>query len=123
MKSVIFLGVTIIIDGKVDVNQYDLGAVTLECQGRSYIVDVVESSSEFANGQTVIECKVAVDTETFDETHTKYDLLPEDFFNKDLKASIYIGGEYEEEPESQTLFVKFESPVGGMTKAVDLTLE
>lgn len=120
MKSVIFLGVTIIIDGKVDVNQYDLGAVTLECKGRSYIVDVVESSSEFANGQTVIEAKVAVDKETFDETHTKYDLLPEDFFNKDFKGMVYIGCEYDEEPESQTLFIQFD---GGLTKAVDLTID
>ena len=120
MNTVNFLNVTIIIDGEVEVSQYDLGDVTLECEGRSYMLDIVESNSQFINGQTVIECKVAVDTETFDETHTKYDLLPEDFFNKDFKASIYIGGEYEEEPETQTLFVKFD---GGLTKAVNLTLE
>ena len=121
MKSVKFLGVTINIDGNVDVNQYDLGGVTLECKGRSYMLDVVKSDSQFINGETIIECELAEDRETL--TDSKYDLLPEDFFNKDFKAMIYIGCEYDDQPESQTLFVKFESGEGGMTKAVDLTLD
>ena len=121
MNTVKFLGVTINIDGEVDVTQYDLGAVTLECQGRSYMVDIVKSNSQFINGETIIECEVAEDRETL--TECKYDLKPEDFFNKYFKAMVYIGCEYNDEPEHQTLFVKFESPVGGMTKAVDLALE
>jgi hypothetical protein len=118
MKTVKFLNVTIIVDGEVDVNQYDLGGVTLECNGRSYMVDIVKSNSLFINGGTIIECEVAEDRETL--TESNYDLLPEDFFNKDFKAMVYIGCEYEVEPESQTLFVQFE---GGMTKAVDLALD
>jgi hypothetical protein len=121
MKAVKFLGVTIVIDGIVYVTQYDLGSVTLECQGRTYMLDIVKSSSEFINGETVIECKLAEDRETL--TDSKYDLLPEDFFNKDLKGTVFIGNDYETDPESQTLFVKFESAEGGMTKAIDLELE
>jgi hypothetical protein len=121
MDSVKFLGVTIIIDGKVDVSQYDLGTVTLECEERSYIVDVVSSDSLFHNNKTIIECQVEKNDDMFEEGEiTFHDLLPEDFFNKNLKGTIFIGSEYEKEPESQTLFIQFD---GGLTKVIKLELE
>jgi hypothetical protein len=116
MKNVEFLKVEICFPHEVDHLQYDLGAVILEREGRSYILDVVET---ILHGDS-FECKLAVDTETFDETHTKYDLKPLDLFASDLKATIYIGEDnYDVIPESMTLFVK----VNECTKAIDLKNE
>lgn len=116
METVNFLRVSIIIDEIIDICEIDLGAVTLTCENREYIVDITESEFTYLNGQTIIECKLREDREVFFES--KYDLLPEDFFNGNLKARIYIGCDYE--TVSQTLFIQFE---GGLTKAINLIVE
>ena len=119
MKGIEFLNVSIIIDEIIDIDEIDLGAITLTCDNREYIVDIVESDFTFINNQTIVKCKVTEDRELFSEC--KYDLLPEDFINSNLQATIYVGYDDElMETESQTLFIKFE---GGLTKAINLILE
>lgn len=119
MDGVKFLSVMVNIDGYVDCNQYDFGAVRLECENRSYILGVVSSMSEQTDGCTIIGLKLEVDKEIFDETHTKYDLTIYDLYDSNLKATLYIGEECYDMPEHMTLFVK----IGDCTKAIDLTIE
>lgn len=118
MKTVTFIGVTILIDGKVDTTQYDLGAIRLQCENRGYILDIIESNISYQNGITNIDCKLSEDRKLFKECN--YDLLPEDFFNSKLISTIYIGNDYTIEPMSRTLFIKFD---GGLTKAIELINE
>lgn len=99
----------IVIDGDVEANRYDLGAVTLECEDRSYILDATSSYINKENGKTTFDTKVEVDKETFDESYSRYDLKTADLFSPKLKATIFIGHEYEVEPESMTLLVTLES--------------
>ena len=121
MENVEFLGVALRVDGHIDLCQYGMGSVELKCEGRSYILDIVSSvSTHIDEGFTIIECTIEVDKETFDETYTKYDLTISDLHSSDLKATIFIGDEYEEEPYTMTLFLKIN---GTLTKAIDLTNE
>jgi len=101
--------VEITIEGEVPANQYDLGAVTLTCEDRSYILDVVSSNSYRENGKTFIDAKAVEDKETFDEMASKYDLKIEDLFSPKLKGIIYIGSEYEVEPLKMVLKVTLPS--------------
>ena len=104
--------VEITIEGEVAANQYDLGAVTLTCEDRSYILDVVSSTSYHENGKTFINAKAVEDKETFDEPQCKYDLATADLFSPKLKATFYIGSEYENEPSKMVLQVTL--PSGGV---------
>jgi len=117
MKNVNFIQAMINVDGYVDLLQYGMGTVTLELEGRSYILDIVSSVSEHVGGVTIIGCSLAIDKDECDSS--KYDLTEVDLFDSNLKATIFIGDEYEDEPEHMTLFVK----IGDMTKAIDLTNE
>ncbi|GAG91223.1 unnamed protein product [marine sediment metagenome] len=124
MKNVEFLGVELDFYCKIDYTQYDMGSVQLKLDGRSYIVDVVRGEITYPNGGSLWSSEVEVDKETFDETYTKYDLTPADLMDSNLVATIFLGGDYEVEPESMTLYVKFLNEDGsGCTKAIDLIHE
>jgi hypothetical protein len=99
----------IVIDGDVEANLYDLGAVTLQCEKRSYILDATSSYINKENGKTIFDTKVELDKETFDESCSRYDLTTADLFNPKLKATLFVGNDYEVEPESMTLLVTLES--------------
>jgi hypothetical protein len=99
----------IVIDGDVEANLYDLGAITLQCEDRSYILDATSSYINKENGKTIFDTKVELDKETFDESCSRYDLTTADLFNPKLKATLFIGNDYEVEPESMTLLVTLES--------------
>lgn len=114
IEGVEFLGVTIKFNCPIERHLYDLGAVELECEGRKFIVDVCQSYTNEACDE--IECDVEVDTDTFPVEEWKYDLTAADLFINNTTGSLYIGSEYEVEPDSITLFVKF----GEMTKAIEL---
>jgi hypothetical protein len=43
--------VELTIDGKVEGSDHDLGAVRMECEGRTYILDVLQSYSDFEEGK------------------------------------------------------------------------
>ena len=119
MKNVEILGVEIHFEIKVTNeirNSIDLGSLTLKKDGRSYILDTVQSWID-SNGY-MIECKVMEDRELFSDC--KYDLTEVDLMLGDLdEATFFIGDEYIEEPTHMTLLVKS----GGMTKAIELTID
>jgi hypothetical protein len=117
IEGVEFLGVTISFEVPVDRDLYDLGSVQLEKDGRNFVLDVTEST--LSDDEDEIECVIEVDTETFPVGEEyNYELMASDFVNG-LKGTLYIGDEYEEEPQYMTLFVK----IGGMTKAIELKID
>ena len=113
----------------VEPSMYDLGAVALYCEDRNFILDIVSSTYHDEDDGTVIICKVEVDEDTFTEGETfhldgdtplNYKLKAADFMNPKFYGTVYIGDEYEVEPESQTLMIKHQ---GGLIQAVELELE
>lgn len=117
------IGVSIVIDGEVNHSLINLGAVTLNCEGRESVLDTVSANFSFEDGQTTIDCKVQEDKELFESC--KYDLKDEDFFSDKITGTFFFDTESNDEginyqPESMTLFVRAKD---GLTKAINLTLE
>ena len=134
IEGIQILNVEIVFHCIVQASLYDLGAVTLTCEDRNFILDVVETEIYEDNNHTTLVCKVQVDEDTFTEgesfhidgdTPLNYKLEAADFQHSGLKGTIYIGTEYETEPDSQTLFVKHINNEGtcGMTQAIELKLD
>lgn len=122
IDDVEILHATITISKKIRVMLLDLGAVTLSCQGREYILDICESFWDFEDGVTEITCglKTFDDEDIFEEC--SFDLTGEDIFSSCLKGTIFVGDEEgvtEGEDMTATLFVK----LNGCTKAIDLEFE
>jgi hypothetical protein len=117
IKGVEFLSVLIKFEVPIDRNLYDLGSLNLKCENRNFVLDVVKSFTNENN--TEIECVVEVDLDTFPiSEENNYQLTANDLmFN--AEGTLYIGTEYEEEPQVMTLFVK----IGGTTKAIDLKID
>ena len=78
----------------------DLGAVTLTVGSRNYILDITYTT--FNNEQTAgtkltLECDLEIDLDTFAKgDEYNYELLISDLKSKELKATIFIGGEQED---------------------------
>ena len=125
IEGVEFLGVTVLFNSPVDRSLYDFGAVRLECEGRNFVLDVTRSVTSDERDQ--IDLFLEVDTDTFPiGEENKYDLTVFDL--KDgMNATLFIGNEWEEKPESMTLFVLSEGMkrMKGMTMtiAIDLKIE
>lgn len=119
MKNVEFLSAEVIFDGEIENGDLEqgFGAITLSCEGREFIVDVVGSYWLQELGQTNVSCVVEVDKELFEDC--KFDLVEADLHSCDLKGTIFIG-DFSTELISATLFVKFG---GTMTKAINLELD
>lgn len=107
----------------VDRNLYNFGALRMECEGRSYILDVVQSYTNEVNNATEITCDLAIDKDVFifgnEIDQCPYDLKEEDFYNSNFKATFYIGEEWEVKPDSITLFIIN----NGTTIAKDVEIE
>lgn len=92
----------------VDITQYDLGGVYAEREGRKYAWDIVKTEVINKNGGTTFRCELDTDSETFpmgDEY--PYTLKDEDLNQyRDLMITAYIGSEFDEAPQSVTLFVR-----------------
>lgn len=117
IENVEFLGVTIKFEVPVERHLYDLGSLHLVCEDRNFVLDVCQS---YTNDEcTEIRCELEVDTETFPlNQENNYQLTANDLMSN-ISGTLYIGQEWEERPESMTLFVK----ICGMTKAIDLEIE
>lgn len=99
-------------------HDYDLGAVTLRRGDKSLILDVCQSYTDEENHHTYITCDLEYDEDLISEMDTNSDLKLVDVYSLD-EATLYIGGDFEVEPESVTLFVKS----NGSTRAIDLQME
>jgi hypothetical protein len=113
-----FLSIIVTFDCPVDRNLYDFGALTLECERRNFILDVCQSYTN--EESTEITLELEVDTDIFPvDTEYNYELTKEDLFSSKLTATLYIGSEYEVEPDYMTLFIKS----GETTKAIDVKID
>jgi len=117
IEGVEFLGVTINFEVPIERHLYDLGSLRLVSGNRNFVLDVVKSYTN--EDETEIRCEVEIDTETFPiNEENNYQLTATDLMFG-VNGTLYIGQEWEEEPQSITLFVK----IGGMTKAIDLKID
>ena len=113
-----FLSILVTFDCPVDRNLYDFGALTLECEGRNFILDVCKSYTNEESTEIVLGLEV--DTDIFPVgTEYNYELTKEDLYSSKLTATLYIGSEYEVEPECMTFFIKS----GETTKAIDVKID
>lgn len=117
MEDVIILGATVVIDGDHRDTEIDAASLTLSFEDRCYVLDTIQTTRTFKNGQTEIEVKFenGIDEETFEDC--KFDLRVTDLMEPQLKAEFYFRCEVDW--EYATLFVK----IGEMTKAINLTLD
>lgn len=118
MKEIEILEAVILFHCEIDRNLYDIGAITLEKEGRSFILDVVQSYTTVPNNATVISCSLEEDRELFDECN--FELTTMDILGTLDVATIFVGGEEVSiMPYQATLFVKY----GTVIRAVDLSFE
>jgi hypothetical protein len=114
IDDVEIISLDIVLVGEKDV-ETDLGAVTISREGREYILDVIQSYSDFEDGLTNIETDLIRDDETFDEC--PYDITAEDLLSDDLKVEFYIATD--NEIQSMQLLIK----VGEELKTINVTEE
>jgi len=96
--------------------EYDLGVMTLKRSTRTLMLDVVQSYTNDENKHTTIECDLEYDSDLFEGKYQ--DLKESDLLGLD-EATLFIGHEWEVEPESITLFVKSD----GSTRAIELEID
>ncbi len=96
---------------------YDLGSLRLKQGDKDLILDVVMSYSNDDNNHTTIMCELAFD-DSIDDSF-KNNMMLIDLYQRMDSATLYIGCEYEVEPESISLAIR----VNGNTTMVDLTEE
>ena len=111
IKGVTFGNIEVVISGKKDWSEdYDFGALTLKCQDREFILDVVGSyTDELEDGTTRITLDIEPDKETFPDCPynlTKEDLL--DCEHNDLIRELFIGGTFKNEILSITLYFEID---------------
>lgn len=135
MKNIEFLGVDINFRTTLDIGKLmsaiNIGGITIEKEGRSYMLDALETNfSHIEKGGTIAEIKLDSLENTLDIfTDCKFDMTDDDFMSRRFDvAEMYLTFEdaedddwvdYEGDVESITLFYKS----GGCTYAVDLEPE
>ena len=116
----VFTSAEIIFDGIVTNESLEqgVGSITLKCDDREYILDVVSSLwfTGLGRCESLVELAIETDIESFPEC--KYDLTEIDLYSSNLTGTIFIG-QVDDILISATLWVK----LGQTTKAINLTLE
>jgi hypothetical protein len=129
MKDVRFNSVVMQFYCEIPHGCLNLGLVTLKNEGRSYVLDTVESQWYNEGNGTKVIIRLERDDELVPEC--KFDLTKFDLVSSTLEATLWheeaievSDGEYVE-PESQSFSVTFLKQDGsqGMTKAIDLITE
>lgn len=120
MKGIEFIGIELQFEESITDDMrlsLDLGAVTLKKGGRSYLLDVTES--HLTTDPYTLQCSVEEDREVL--TESNYDLTQTDLVVGELdEATLYIGEEYIEEPQTMTLYIKSDD---SLTKAINLKID
>ena len=96
---------------------YDLGAVKLKLGKKDLILDIISTEWYNQNKHTEILAKVVFDNEIDEEF--KNDITFNELYSKDLSGTVYIGTEFEIEPESISMAIKH----NGNTTMVNLDIE
>ena len=115
-KGEVEVSVKITFNCIIDRHQYDLGIVTLERSSRGLHLDVVESYACDDDNHTTIFSILEFDEEVLED-------CPKDLKESDLLdlrvATMYIGSEWEVEPDSITLFIISD----GSTRTIELEMD
>jgi hypothetical protein len=127
IKGVEILGVEMSFYCEIPHGSLNIGLLTLENEGRSFVFDSVESIYSSRNSATDVTINLEVDEDL--DNDCKYDLTSADLFSRTIRGNLWFeeavelsDGNYVE-PDSVTLFVKFINEDGsGCTKAIDLNL-
>lgn len=111
IEGVTFGNIEVVISGKRDCSKdYDFGALTLKCEDREFILDVVQSyTDEVGDGTTRITLEVESDEDIFSDCPynlTKQDLLGCE--HNELVKELFIGGTFENEIVSITFFFEID---------------
>ncbi len=107
----------------------NLGAVRLECEERSFVLDTVETKWSNDDGGTLLSIKIeaGIDGST-DDCESNFDLTALDLFSGNVKGTLWIEEEIEDktghtvEPESISLFYRYGGE-NGTTRVIDLEKE
>lgn len=115
-----FLGLSIMFYCIVNHDDYDIGMLELSVDGRTYRLDALKVDVNDEDNFTEITCNLITDLDVapIDEEN-KYDLTDIDLFDVKLSAKLYIGVEYEIEPEHITLFVEND----GLTRTINVEID
>lgn len=130
IKGVEFLGLEFVFYCKIPYGSLNLGLLTLECEGRSFVLDTVESRYNDVNNATNVEVKLNVVEDEALIDGCKFDLTASDLHSNKLNIKLWWD-EFVEiskgdlvEPDSITLFVKFINKDGsGCTKSIEVNLD
>jgi hypothetical protein len=110
IKGVKLGNVEVVLKGERDWNKdYDFGALTLKCEDREFILDVVQSYTETTKTNTKITLKIEPDENIFDECPynlTKEDLI--EYKNNCLIRELFIDGTFENEIVSIILYFEID---------------
>lgn len=130
IKGVEILGVEVSFYCKIPHGNVNLGTVRLECEERSYVLDTIETRWSHDDGGTLLSIKLeaGIDGCTKEECNSNFDLTEMDFFNKNVKGTLWIEEDIEDEygcsvePDSISLFYRIGGK-NGTTSVLDLTVE
>jgi hypothetical protein len=107
IEGVIFGNIEVVMTGKRDWNQdYDFGALTLKCEDREFMLDVVQSYTNETDELTTITLELEPDEELFDEC--PYNLTKQDLQDSELIVELFVGGTFENEIVSMTFKVEID---------------
>lgn len=130
IEGVEFLAVEIDFHCIIPQGCLNLGSVRLEREGRSFVLDTVQSEWYEEDDHTLVRVllQAGIEGSSNEDVDSEFDLTAMDLLASDLKATIFMEVDEDEaedsdlpyvEPDSKTLFVR----IGEMTKAIDLEYE
>ena len=130
IEGIEILGLEVSFYCKIPFGNINLGSVSLECEDRSYVLDTIETSWSHEDGGTHLDIKLSpgIDGCTKEECNSNFDLTQSDFFNGNVKGTLWIEeailDKYENEikPDSISLFYR-SGGKNGCTSVIDLTVE
>jgi hypothetical protein len=111
------LTISIIFYCVVEPEKYDLGSLQLKQGNKDLILDVTSTIWNNENHHTEVICTLEFDKELSDDFNNN--MLFADLYNKMDSATLYIGTEYEIEPESIDLAIRD----NGNTTMVELSID
>jgi len=97
--------------------EYDLGSLQLKVGDKDLILDVVKSEWYHENHHTEVIAHLVFDKDLSEDF--KNNMLFADLYQKMDSATLYIGDEYEIEPESIDLAIRH----NGNTTMVELSID
>jgi hypothetical protein len=128
IKGIEFLGLEVSFYSKIPNGNVNLGVVRLECEGRTFVLDTIETEWSHEDGGTLLSIKLeaGIDGCTKEECDSNFDITAIDLFSGNVKGTLWIEEDIEDEdgvtvePDSISLFYRFND---GLTSVIELEVE